>query len=77
MSGFTSFLKAAGEAIANGALASIGLQPIFKPTIAPTGAVAVASELAQIAAAAITIEAIGKSTGLTGVHRFTASCKTH
>ncbi len=73
MSGFTSFLKAAGEAIANGALAYVGLPPIFKPTApASTGVVTTASELAQIAAAAIQIEAIAKSTGLTGAQKLAA-----
>jgi hypothetical protein len=72
MSKFTSFLKTAGELVANGALSYFGMAPIFKPA-APSGtAVTVAGELEQIAASAIQIEAIGKTTGLTGVQKMQA-----
>jgi hypothetical protein len=69
---FVSFLKAAGEVIANGALSYYGLPPLFKTAAPTTAAAGVATEIAALAQAAIQVEAIGKSANLTGAQKLAA-----
>jgi hypothetical protein len=69
---FVSFLKAAGEVIANGALSYYGLPPLFKTAAPSTAATSTATEIAALAQAAIQVEAIGKSASLTGAQKLAA-----
>lgn len=72
MSGVTSFLKTIGESLANGALAYVNLPPVFATKPAPAQVLTVVAELGQITAAAMNIEGIGKTTGLTGAQKMLA-----
>lgn len=71
---FGSFLKVAGETLANGASSYFGLPPVFKVSLpaAGSGIVTQAAEIQALVAAAIQVEAIGKSTGMTSAQKITA-----
>lgn len=72
MGGFKSFLKMAGEVMANGLLTQLGLPPIFKPEQPPAGVLGAVGSLQRIADSAIEIERIGKTLGLTGTQKMQA-----
>lgn len=69
---FVSFLKVAGEVIANGVTSYFGLPPVFKLPAPSASATATATDVSSIVQAAIQVEAIGKTLGLTGPQKLQA-----